>query len=150
MLRGLLKREEQEAMPVKPVPLSVTPVVDSPLRPLSGRSNCDSLRGPSTPSRKRRRKPVRVEALFLEPDPEPLVHARALIQLIQTECPEKIGGYIPRAHLESAYKQMCAQNDWKPRHWSAIGRRLNRLTDRRRLKRNGRQFCAYRIPRACS
>ena len=148
MLRRLLKGQDPVAEVLEPVPLTLAPIADSTPRPAKLTPNHNTQRCVSTVSRKRRRKPVRVEALFLEREPEALVHARALLQLIQVECPEKVGGYVPQSHLERAYQQMCAQNDWTPRHWYAIGRRLNGLTDRRRLKRNGRQFRAYRIPRA--
>jgi hypothetical protein len=44
---------------------------------------------------------------------------------------------------------MGAQNEWKPRHCTAIGRRLGRLTDRRTLKRDGTSRSAPTgVPRA--
>ena len=120
VLRSLLKREEQKAEPFKLAPRTLTPIADSALRPAKVAPNYDSQRCASTPSRKRRRKPVRVEPLFLEPEPEPLVHARALLQLIQNACPEKAGGYVPQSHLERPYHQMCAQNDWAPCSWRPL------------------------------
>ena len=63
---------------------------------------------------------------------------------------DAIGKYIPQSQLERFYGELCEREGWTPRSWTAIGRRLKGLTDRRRLKRNGKQFRAYRIPRARS
>jgi hypothetical protein len=119
-------------------------------RPLPDPISSASNSGPQPPTPianpKRRRKRVQVEGLFLEAEPEPLMHARVLLQLVQTECPEKMGKYVPQSHLERTYRQMCMQNDWKRRHWTAIGRQLIGLTDRRIVKRSGKRFRAYRIP----
>jgi hypothetical protein len=95
---------------------------------------------------KRRRKPVRVERLYLEPEPEPKRHARALLQLIREECPEKIGKFIPHTHLDQTYRELCQHEGWEPRNWAAIARPLSTLTRKRLLKRNGTRFVAYRIP----
>ena len=146
---GLLKREEPEAEPLpKPVSLTGVPIARPVLRPVTGASNPGPQPSALIPSPKQRRKRVQVEGLFLEAQPEPLVHAKALLELIQTYAEEKMGKYVPQSHLERTYLQMCAQNDWEPRHWTAIGRRLGRLTDRRTVKRDGKRFRAYRIPRA--
>jgi len=132
------------------LPKPVSQIGDPPTRPLprpiSGASDSSSQRRARTPGPKRRRKQVRVEGLFLEAEPEPLMHARALLQLVQTECPDKMGKYVPQSHLARTYRQMCTQNDWKPWHWTAIGRRLGSLADRRTVKRDGKRFRAYRIP----
>ena len=61
---------------------------------------------------------------------------------------ETVGTYVPRSELERFYGELCAREGWTRRHWAAVGRQLNQLTDRRRLKRNGKQFRAYRIPSA--
>ena len=143
-----LLRRAQTAAELLPKPVSqIGDPTTRPLpRPISGASNSGSRRHARIPSLKRRRKRVQVEGLFLEAEPEPLMHARALLQLVQTECPDKMGKYVPQSHLERTYRQMCTQNDWKPWHWTAIGRRLGRLTDRRTVKRDGERFRAYRIP----
>jgi uncharacterized protein (DUF4415 family) len=145
---GLFKREQRAAeLLSKPVSQIGGPTTRPIPRSISGVSN--SGPHPSAPisSPKRRGKRVQVEGLFLEAEPEPLVHAKALLWLIQTQCPEKMGKYVPQSHLARTYQQMCAQNDWKPRHWTAIGRRLARLTDRRTVKRDRKRFRAYRIPK---
>jgi hypothetical protein len=75
------------------------------------------------------------------------VHAKALLRQIQLHAEDVIGTYIPQSHLQRFYHELCEREGWEPRSWTAIGRRLNSLTDRRRLKRNGKQFRAYKIPR---
>ena len=118
-----------------PVPRSISSILNSGPQPSAPIS-----------SSKRLRKRVQVEGLFLEAEPVPLMHAKVLLQLVQIECPEKMGKYVPQSHLERTYRQMCTQNEWKPRHWAAVGRRLGRLTERRIVKRDGKRFRAYRIP----
>lgn len=130
----------------KPVARIGGPTTGPIPRSISGVSDTGSQHRACIPSPKRRRKRVQVEGLFLEAEPEPLIHARALLQLVQTECPDKMGKYVPQSHLERTYRQMCMQNDWKRRHWTAIGRQLIGLTDRRIVKRSGKRFRAYRIP----
>ena len=88
---------------------------------------------------------MRVEGLYLEREAEPKLHARALLQLIQTECPEKVGSFIPRSHLERAYRELCDHEGWKAFSWMAIARALGTLTRKRLLKRNGVRFVAYRV-----
>jgi hypothetical protein len=95
---------------------------------------------------KPRRKPVRVVGLYLEREPDPLRHARALLVLIQVECPEKVGSFIPRSHLDRAYRELCVHEGWKALGWTAIARALGTLTCKRLLKRNGVRFVAYRLP----
>ena len=148
VLRGLLKREEQKAEPLKPVPRTLTPIADSALRPAKVAPDYDPQLCASTLSRKRRRKPAPLGSLYPQPEPEPLVHAKALLRQIQLHAEDVVGTYIPQSHLQRFYHELCEREGWTPRSWTAVGRRLNGLTDRRRLKRNGRQFRAYRIPRA--
>ena len=140
MLTRLLKRMEVEPQPVSQ---SVPPIAVPEYcpRPLS------SVAVPKRRSQsKRRRNPVCVEGLYLEPEPEPKQHARALLQLIQDECPEKIGKFIPHTHLDRTYRELCQHEGWEPRNWVAIARPLSALTRKRLLKRNGTRFVAYRIP----
>ena len=150
MLRGLLKREEQKAEPLKPVPRSLTPIADSALRPARATPDYGSQRCASTRTLKRRRKPAPVGSLYPQPEPEPLVHAKALLRQIQLHAEDVVGTYIPQSQLQRFYRELCEREGWTPRSWTAIGRRLNSLTDRRRLKRNGKQFRAYKIPRVCA
>ncbi len=150
MLWGLLKREGQKAEPLKPVPRSLTPIADSALRPARVTPDSDSQRCASTRNLKRRRKPALVGSLYPQPEPEPLTHARVLLEQIQVHAEDVVGTYIPQSQLQRFYRELCEREGWTPRSWSAIGRRLNSLTDRRRLKRNGKQFRAYKIPRMCA
>jgi hypothetical protein len=141
VLTRFLRRRESGA---QTVPLSV-PSIDVPKyypQPLSS----VAVRKPSSQSKRRRRKPVPVERLYLEPEPEPKRHARALLQLIREECPEKIGKFIPHTHLDRTYRELCQHEGWEPRNWVAIARPLSALTCKRLLKRNGTRFVAYRIP----
>ena len=95
---------------------------------------------------KRRRNRVQVDGLYLEREPEIVRHARALLELIQEQCPEKVGRYIPHTHLDRTYRELCEREGWKARTWAAIARRLGRITRKRLVKRDGSRFIAYRIP----
>ena len=97
-------------------------------------------------ARKPRRKRVRVESLYLEREPEPKLHAKALLELIQDECPEKVGSFIPRGHLDRAYRELCDHEGCRALSWTAIARALGTLTCKKLLKRNGVRFVAYRLP----
>ena len=131
------------------VPQPVTPTAapnhyPDPLH-FSGVPNQSSGPVAKTVARKRPRKRVRVEGLYLEREPEPKLHARALLELIQDECPEKVGSFIPCTHLDRAYRELCAHGGWKALSWVAVARALGELTSRRLLKRNGVRFVAYRL-----
>ena len=110
--------------------------------------------GPNTTSKpahritgpKRRAKPVRIARLYPEPASEPLRHARALIDLIQEECPDFVGLYVPRLDLERTYRELCATKSWQPHHWTAIARQLGAVTKKQEVKRSGTRFVAYQIP----
>jgi hypothetical protein len=146
-MRGLIKRAQTAAEQLPKRVYQIGSPTTGPIpRSISGTSKSGSQHRACIPGPKRRRKRVQVEGLFLEPEPEPLMHARAILRLVQTECPDKNGKYVPHSHLERTYRQMCAQNDWKPMHWTAIGRQLAGLTDRKIVKRGGKRFRAYKIP----
>ena len=113
--------------------------------PFSPAPNKSSGPATRTVARKRRRKRVRVEGLYLEREPEPKLHARALLELIQDECPDKVGSFIPRSHLNRAYRELCDHEGWKAFSWVAIARALGTLTCKKLLKRNGARFVAYRL-----
>jgi len=87
-----------------------------------------------------------VEGLYLEQPPEAKCHARALLKLIQDECPEKTGKFIPHRHLARAYRELCEQEAWKALTRTAIARALGTMTRKKLLKRNGVRFVAYRVP----
>ncbi len=67
------------------------------------------------------------------------------MELIQDECPEKIGSFIPRSHLERAYRELCDHEGRPALSWMVIARALGKLTCKKLLKRNGVRFVAYRV-----
>jgi hypothetical protein len=99
------------------------------------------------PCHKRRQKRVRVCRLYPESPSEPLIHARALLALVQVECPQYVGGYVPRPDLEGCYRELCEREGWKPRHWTAIARQLGEITSKKTVRHRGERFVGYRIPR---
>ena len=96
---------------------------------------------------KRRPKRVQIGRLYPQRPPESLRHARALLNFIGTECPDFIGLYIPKIDLERTYRELCAIESWKIRHWTAIARHLGSMTKKCEVKRGGVRFVAYQIPR---
>jgi hypothetical protein len=66
--------------------------------------------------------------------------------LIQDECPEKTGKFIPHSHLDRAYRELCDHEGWKALTWTAIARALRTMTRKKLVKRNGVRFVAYRVP----
>ena len=146
MLARLLRRTECMAQLVpQPVPLTAAPNHCPNPRAFSAVPNQSSGPTARTVARKRRRKRVRVEGLYLERESEPKLHAQALLKLIQDECPEKVGSFIPRSHLDRAYRELCDHEGWKALSWMAIARALGTVTRKKLLKRNGVRFVAYRL-----
>jgi hypothetical protein len=96
----------------------------------------------------RARSAIQITALYREPEPEALRHARALLEFIRGECPEMAGKYVPQPHLMRTYREYCDLEGWPPRHWTAIGRQLATMTERKCVKRHGKRFRVYRIPKA--
>ncbi len=135
VLARLLRRTEGRAQLVAQlVPPTAAP--NHYPNPLSLSAVSNQGPGPEAKSvaRKRCRKRVRVEGLYLEREPKPQLHAQALLKLIQDECPEKVGSFIPCSHLDRAYRELCTQEGWKALSWLAIARALGKLTRRRLLK----------------
>lgn len=94
--------------------------------------------------------PIVVGTLYprTQPEPEPMVQARTLIEHVQLYAEDAVGTYIPSGELKRFYGELCEREGWAPQSWTAIGARLTELTDdHKRLKRGGRQFWAHRIPR---
>ena len=145
MLARLLRRTECMAQ-VVPQSKALTAVPKHCTNPLSFSAVPIHSSGPLTEivARKPRRKRVRVESLYLEREPEPKLHAKALLELIQDECPEKVRSFIPRRHLDRAYRELCDHAE--ALSWTAIARALGTLTCKKLLKRNGVRFVAYRLP----
>lgn len=101
---------------------------------------------PSVPAR-RKRKHIVIERLYPVAKPVAEVHARALLDLVSTECPHLVGRYVPQGDLARTYIELCQSENWEARHWTSVGRELAKITNRRKAKRNGKRFPAYRIPR---
>ena len=68
------------------------------------------------------------------------------MNLIQEECPDKIGKYIPQSHLKRMYTEICQSKGWTVRHWTWLARGLSQITTKKEVKRDGRRFIAYRVP----
>ena len=149
MLRAVFWKTESETQPrpypaPKPVPCTVGPTSSPELViPTSAPGQGDS----SAPKARAKRRRICVEGLYPDPPRKAHAHAAALLQLICDECPEKIGKYIPHAHLERTYDELCRMEGWARLHWTALGRELGKLTDRKKVKRNGKALRVYRIPR---
>ena len=149
MLRGLLKRATafDEPMPEpmypidgphrRPEPLSLTLVPDLGPRPST-----------QTDVPKRRPRPVRVGRLYPEKLSEPQLHAKALVAFIQEECPQLTGTYVPCSDLARSYEELAAAEGWRALGWTAIARQLGSMTNKKSVKRGGKRFTAYRIPRS--
>lgn len=133
-----LWRQTEEQTTAKPTPLSAVayPSTQS-LPPTIAADHCQ----------KRRQKRVRVCRLYPKPQSQPLIHARTLIALVQEECPQYVGGYIPRPDLEACYRELCAREDWQPRHWTAIARHLGEITRKKSVRDGGERFVGYQVPR---
>ncbi len=130
MLRGLLKRE-----------IEIEPLDEPAARP--------RLVATLSPKRspKRRPRPVPIALLYPESQAESDVQAEALLHEIQTYAEDCVGKYVPMRHLERFYGELAERKGWEVRHWSVIGAQLGRLTDKALVKRGGRRFMAYKIPR---
>ena len=114
VLARLLRRTEGKLLSVpQPGPLIAAPNSCPHPTSVPAVPNQSSKPMAETVAPKRRRKQVHVEGLYLEREPEPKRHARALLELIQDECPEKVGSFIPRSHLDRAYRELCDHEGWK-------------------------------------
>ena len=125
-------------------------IAPQPLEPTVAATTAGSLvqSAATTGGLKRRPKPVRICRLYVTEPSEPLVHARALLAFIQEECPNFVGGYVPRPDLERFYRHdLCNLKGWAPHHWTAIARQLGTLTQKKIARERGDRFTAYRIPR---
>ena len=149
MLRAVFWKTESETQP-RPYP------APEPVPSTAGRTSSPELviptgtlrRGDSlAPKARAKRRRICVEGLYPDPPRKSQEHAAALLQLICEECPEKIGKYIPHSHLERTYDELCRMEGWARLHWTVLGRELAKLTDRKKVKRNGKALRVYRIPR---
>ena len=149
MLRAVFWKTEPETQP-RPYP------APEPVPSTAGRNSFPELvtrtgalgRGESlAPKSRAKRRRICVEGLYPDPPRKAQAHAAALLQLICDECPEKVGKYIPHVHLERTYVELCRMEGWGRLHWTAMGRELAKLTDRKKVKRHGKALRVYRIPR---
>ena len=149
MLRAVFWKTESGTQP-RPYP------APQPVPSTAGRTSLPQLVPPPgalsrgnglAPKARAKRRRICVEGLYPDPPRPARVHAAALLQLICDECPEKIGKYIPHAHIERTYDELCRKEGWDRLHWTALGRELAKLTDRKKVKRNGKALRVYRIPR---
>ncbi len=138
MLARLWRQSEEPIAAPKPLPPAAAGYHIPQLPPSTVASNH---------SPKRRQKRVRVCRLYPEPVSEAETHARALLALVQEECPQFIGGYVPRPDLEACYLELCEREGWKRRHWTAIARQLGKTTDKKTVRHRGQRFVGYRVPR---
>lgn len=93
-----------------------------------------------------RRGGVRVCWLYSRPEPSGLIHARALLSLLQ-EC-GFAGDFVSCSDLNAFYQtRVCPLHGWHPRHWTALARWLGKLAKKRMLRRHGKKFVAYQIPK---
>ncbi len=75
-------------------------------------------------------------------------HAKALLDHVVAGSPDLIGSYIPHIQLDTVYRRdLCTKRRWSPHKWDAIGRELGKLTDKRIIKRGGKRFACYLIPK---
>jgi hypothetical protein len=118
VLARLWRRTEDPDTVAKPTPLTVA-------------ADCSTQRLPPTIAanhcQKRRRKRVPVCRLYLNPPSQASIHARTLLAFVQEECPEYVGGYVPRPDLEKCYRRdLCAREGWPLDRDSASARRAYR------------------------
>ena len=148
-MRGLLKRVTafDEAMPETVYPTGGPHQRPEPLSLIVVPNPCP-LPSTQTDVPKRRPRPVRIGRLYPEKVPEPQMHAKALLAFIQEECPQLTGTYVPCADLAKSYEEFAAAEGWTTRGWTTIARQLGGMTIKKSVKRGGRRFTAYRIPRS--
>lgn len=96
----------------------------------------------------RRRKAIEIEHIYPTTRPvcEPMGHAAAVLELIKGECTP--GRYIPQKQIERMYRELCANEGWQPRHWTAIARHLGGMTEKKIKKENGKKYVVYRVPKS--
>jgi hypothetical protein len=76
----------------------------------------------------------------------PQLHAAALFDLMRDLSDDHAGQYVPKSQLQRMYVEECRRREWAALHWTAIGRELSKLTDKRKVRRHGERIVVYRIP----
>src|SRR4051794_2618415 len=97
MLARLFRSIEGE--PRTPLPRTSLTMPQSSAQPSGSTSGPDRRSKPpyQNTGPKHRPKPVRIARLYPQLPSEPSRHARALIDLIQEECPDFVGLYVPKS-----------------------------------------------------
>jgi hypothetical protein len=146
VLRALLRRTE-------PAPqLIATSGAPNPVprvEPLTGSTDQAPNPVPASRPNNRRRKPIRILDIYREPSgtvPAARLHAAALFDLMKELSDDHSGQYVPKLQLQRMYADECRRRNWLACHWTAIGRELGRLTDKRKVRRHGRRIMVYRVP----
>ena len=77
---------------------------------------------------------------------DPAEHAAAILEFLQG--PGGRTGSLPVDELKQLHVEICAERDWEPIGWTAIGRELRELlkADKTYEPINGRRTRIYRIP----
>ena len=77
---------------------------------------------------------------------EPAEHAAAILEFLQG--PGGRTGSLPIDELKQLHLEICAERDWEPIGWTAIGRELRELlkADKTYEPVNGKRTRVYRIP----
>src|SRR5262245_19955609 len=148
VLERLWRRHDHvpEVVPSVVSPTSVPTSCPEVVPPTGAFGSCPQV-VPRTrvPNQRRTRKRISVSPLYPAPEPAARVQARALLALVQAECPEV--KWVLQGDLERMHREICRKESRKSCHWNAIGRELAKLTMRRQVKRLGRRLRAYKIPR---
>ena len=76
----------------------------------------------------------------------PALHAAVLFDLMKDLSDDHGGQYVPKSQLQRMYVEECRRREWATLHWTAIGRELSKLTDKRKVRRHGQRIIVYRIP----
>jgi hypothetical protein len=80
--------------------------------------------------------------------PAPRLHAAALFDLMKELSDDHGGQYVPKLQLQRMYAEECRRKGWSACHWTAVGRELGNLTDKRKVRRHGRRIIVYQVPKA--
>jgi hypothetical protein len=77
---------------------------------------------------------------------EPAEHAAAILEFLQG--PGGRTGSLPIGELKQLHLEICAERDWEPIGWTAVGRELRELlkADKTYESVNGKRTRVYRIP----
>lgn len=77
---------------------------------------------------------------------EPVEHAAAILEFLQGAGGRT--GSLPIGELKQLHLEICAERDWEPIGWTAVGRELRELlkADKTYEPVNGKRTRVYRIP----